>query len=77
MTWNKQRDDKKNDQGKDNKKNRREEKKEKKQSEKAVKGKTGGQEKKRKTKYVCIECIGIYRDASDPKKDEDWLSCSI
>jgi len=24
---------------------------------------------------ACVECISIYADASDPKKDEDWLSC--
>jgi len=42
---------------------------------KGVYGKTGGQEKKRKTKYACVECSIIYGDASDPKKDEDWLSC--
>ena len=30
---------------------------------------------KKKNKNACVECDGVYRDALDVKKDEEWMRC--
>jgi len=45
-----------------------------KRSEKAPEKNRNASKQKSKN-YLCIECCGIYGDASDAKIDENWMSC--